>query len=50
MGTRAKDVSTIISADIKAYDLFKVEAIASLPVENAQILVRQGLAEKVEIN
>jgi len=45
-----KDVPTIIGADMKAYGPFKVEDVASLPVDNAKILVRQNLVEKVEVN
>jgi len=45
-----KDVPPIIGADMKAYGPFKVEDVASLPVDNAKILVRQNLAEKVEVN
>jgi DNA replication factor GINS len=44
-----KDVPAIIGADMKAYGPFKVEDVASLPVENAKILVKQGLAETVEV-
>ncbi|MEM3695301.1 MAG: hypothetical protein QXJ11_05015 [Candidatus Bathyarchaeia archaeon] len=43
------DVPAIIGADMKAYGPFKAEDVASLPVENANILVKQGLAEKVEL-
>jgi DNA replication factor GINS len=43
-----KDVPTIIGADMKPYGPFKAEDIASLPIENAKILVKQGLAERVE--
>jgi len=35
---------------MKTYGPFKVEDVASLPAENAKILIRQGLAEKVEVN
>ncbi len=35
---------------MKTYCSFRVEDIASLPIENANILIKQGLAEKVEIN
>jgi DNA replication initiation complex subunit (GINS family) len=28
---------------------FKVEDVASLPLENAKILVKQGLAERIEV-
>jgi DNA replication factor GINS len=44
-----KDVPEIMGANMKAYGPFKVEDVASLPVENAKILVKQGLAEKVEV-
>jgi DNA replication factor GINS len=45
-----KDVPAIVGADMKTYGPFKTEDVASLPVENARILVKQNLAEKVEIN
>jgi DNA replication factor GINS len=45
-----KDVPAIIGADIKTYGPFKAEDVASLPVENAKVLIKQGLAEKVEGN
>ena len=45
-----KDVPSIIGADMKTYGPFKVEDVASLPIENAKILIKQGLAEKVEAN
>jgi DNA replication factor GINS len=45
-----KDVPTIIGSDMKTYGSFKIEDIASLPVENAKILIKQGLAAKVEVN
>ncbi len=44
-----KDVPAIIGADMETYGPFKVEDVASLPVENAKLLVKQGLAEKVEV-
>ncbi|MGB9675681.1 MAG: hypothetical protein ACPL0C_00655 [Candidatus Bathyarchaeales archaeon] len=43
------DVPAIIGADMKAYGPFKAEDVASVPIENANILVKQGLAEKVEL-
>jgi DNA replication factor GINS len=45
-----KDVPAIIGADMKTYGPFKVEDVASMPTENAKIMVKQRLAEKVEIN
>jgi DNA replication factor GINS len=45
-----KDVPAIIGADMKPYGPFKAEDVASLPLENAKIFIKQNLAEKVEIN
>jgi len=45
-----KDVPAIIGADMEAYGPFKVEDVASLPTENAKILVKQGLSEKIEVS
>ena len=44
-----KAIPAVIGADMKAYGPFMVEDVASLPVENAKILVKQGLAVAVEI-
>lgn len=44
-----KDIPAIIGADMKTYGPFKVEDVASLPVENAKVLVKQGLAEIIEV-
>jgi len=44
-----KDVPAIIGADMKTYGPFKVEDVASLPIENAKILIKQGLAERAEV-
>lgn len=45
-----KEVPEIIGADVRTYGPFKVEDVASLPTENAQILTKQGLTEKVELS
>jgi DNA replication factor GINS len=45
-----RGVPAIIGVDMKTYGPFKAEDVASLPVGNAKILVKQGLAEKVEVN
>jgi DNA replication factor GINS len=45
-----KDMPAIIGADMKPYGPFKAEDVASLPLENAKIFIKQNLAEKVEIN
>jgi DNA replication factor GINS len=43
-----KEVPAIIGADMKNYGPFEVEDLATLPLENTKILIKQGLAEKVE--
>ncbi len=43
-----REVPSIIGADMKPYGPFKPEDVASLPSENARILVKQGLAVEVE--
>jgi DNA replication factor GINS len=45
-----KDIPEIIGADVKPYGPFKIEDVASLPSDNAKILIKQGLAEKIEAN
>ncbi len=44
-----KQVPSIIGADMKTYGPFMVEDVASVPAENAKILVKQHLAEFVEV-
>ncbi len=44
-----KPVPSIIGADMKSYGPFLVEDVASVPAENAKILVKQGLAKTVEL-
>lgn len=44
-----KEIPAIIGADMKTYGPFKPEDIASLPQENAKILVKQGVAVEVEV-
>lgn len=45
-----KSIPTIIGADMKTYGPFVAEDVASLPVENAKMLVKQGLAVSVEVS
>jgi len=45
-----REIPAIIGADMKTYGPFKAENVASLPIENANVLVKQGLAEKIEVN
>ncbi len=45
-----KDVPAIVGQDMKIYGPFKAEDVASVPVENAKILIRQGLAEEINVS
>jgi DNA replication factor GINS len=44
----AGPVPAIIGADMKPYGPFQAEDVASLPVDNAKILVKQQLAKTIE--
>jgi DNA replication initiation complex subunit (GINS family) len=46
----AKSTPAIIGLDMKTYGPFMVEDVASLPVENAKMLVKQGLAVLVDVS
>ena len=43
-----QEIPAIIGADMKTYGPFKPEDIASLPIENARILIKQGVAVEIE--
>ena len=43
-----QEIPAIIGADMKTYGPFKPENIATLPSENARILIKQGVAVEVE--
>jgi DNA replication factor GINS len=45
-----KPVPSIMGADMQSYGPFLAEDVASVPSENAKILVRQGLARVVELS
>ncbi len=45
-----KSIPAVIGVDMKSYGPFAAEDVASLPVENAKILVKQGLAALVELS
>ena len=45
-----KEVPAVIGSDMKTYGPFKVEDVATVPAENARILVKQNLAVKLETN
>jgi len=44
-----KETPAVIGADMKTYGPFKPEDVASIPQENARILVKQGIAVEVEV-
>jgi len=43
-----QEIPAIVGSDMKTYGPFKSEDIATLPAENAQILIKQGVAVEVE--
>jgi len=43
-----REIPAIIGSNMKPYGPFKPEDIATLPTENARILIKQGLAVEVE--
>jgi DNA replication initiation complex subunit (GINS family) len=45
-----KAIPAIIGGDLKTYGPFAVEDVASVPAENAKILVKHGLAVVVEVS
>ena len=44
-----KEIPAIIGVDVKTYGPFKPEDVASLPLENAEALIRQGVAVRIEV-
>ena len=46
----SKNIPSVIGADMKTYGPFNVEDVASLPIENAKIFVKQGLAVIAEVS
>jgi len=45
-----KALPTIIGIDMRTYGPFKPEDVASIPAENAENLIRRGIAKEVEIS
>jgi DNA replication initiation complex subunit (GINS family) len=45
-----KGIPAIMGVDMKSYGPFLIEDVASLPADNAKILVKQGLAVPVEVS
>jgi len=44
-----KDTPSLIGSDLKIYGPFQPQDVASVPAENAKILVKQGVAVEVEV-
>jgi DNA replication factor GINS len=45
-----KAIPAIVGSDMKTYGPFQPEDVGSLPIENAKILVKQGLAQNIEVS
>jgi DNA replication initiation complex subunit (GINS family) len=45
-----KAIPAVVGVDMKTYGPFSAEDVGSVPVENAKILVKRGLAEAVEVS
>ena len=45
-----KDIPAVVGVDMKTYGPFSAEDVGSVPVENAKLLVKRGLAEAVEVS
>ncbi len=45
-----KEFPAVIGADMKTYGPFAAEDVASVPAENARILIKQGVAALVEVS
>jgi DNA replication initiation complex subunit (GINS family) len=45
----SKDIPQIVGVDMKPYGPFAVEDLATLPVQNAKIFVKQGLAVIIDV-
>lgn len=43
-----QEVPAIVGADLKVYGPFSVEDVATLPIENAKVLVKHGVAMETE--
>lgn len=44
-----QSVPAIVGTDLKLYGPFKSEDVATLPVENAEIFIKRGIAEQVRL-
>jgi len=44
-----REIPAVIGSDMKTYGPFKSEDVATLPVENARALIKQGVVVEVEV-
>ncbi len=44
-----QEMPAVIGIDMKTYGPFKVEDVVALPIENAEALIRQGVAVRIDI-
>jgi len=44
-----QNIPAIVGTDMKLYGPFKAEDVATLPVENAEIFIKRGIAQKVDV-
>jgi len=44
-----QEMPAVIGTDMKTYGPFKVEDVAALPIENAEALIRQGVAVRIDV-
>jgi DNA replication factor GINS len=44
-----QDIPSIVGSNTKIYGPFKAEDIATLPIDNAESLIKRGIALKVEV-
>jgi DNA replication factor GINS len=45
-----QEIPALVGSDLKTYGPFAAEDIATLPPENARILIKQGVAVEVDLN
>ncbi|PVX27467.1 MAG: hypothetical protein CW716_02145 [Candidatus Bathyarchaeum sp.] len=45
-----QEIPALVGSDLKTYGPFAPEDIATLPPENARVLVKQGIAVRVDLN
>ena len=44
-----QEMPAVIGTDMKTYGPFKAEDVAALPIENAEALIRQGVAVRIDV-